>query len=809
MEQTYEVIVNPAWRPFTENDTPGFVGLAICAAVLVGLTFFTYVGNPACTGRRLLILVALRLAALVIAILTALRPSLAVTEIPKVPSTLILVMDISESMSVKDEFNDYARWEVVQRALRKCEPILEQLKVEQDVTVHSYRFAADFNPDTDLFDPNDRPDGKRTDFGTLLKRLYDKHQADRNLRGILVVSDGRDNGTITNPLGEAAKWKGIGCPVFTFGVGQSGTRSNQKDIAFTSITADPSPVPIKSSLNVTGKISAQGFEGAKVDVQLLINDQPVGAPQEVDLSKPTGNEVVLATKAPEKPGEYKVTMKVTRGPVGDVFEENNVIDTYLTVTKEGVRVLVIDRLREELSFLRGALATDKRFDYVEVVRQTDEPLKPEDAAQFDLRNQAFDVVILGDVSPRSLETIDPNFLTLLVEGVVKKRLGLIMIGGINSFGGTPGVEGSTGWQGTPLANILPVKNLTRTPQIQEPVKLILSKEGEAGYITKLDPVREVSAKLWERLNAPSTQLEGYTFIGEPKPGSIVFLKAQKKAEQERDAPALLVGQNVGEGRTVAFGADTTGRRWRRLGQSDPAKPREGLDLHARFWKQMILWAAHQDEVEGNVFVRPEFRRMAVNGRQTFAMGLRDKRGEEITTGDLKYQVLAPGENPDAAKAPKPQRDAKGQSRASFEPKAPGEYRVFVWGEGKDESGADIRGEAQSRFIVYPELSDEMLQIAANPKFMLDLENAANGTSMETPRKADQLANFLEQLRANPLKPLSVKPNLYPDWSRDRRPDDKNPNPRRSSMPWFLPALMVVFVAVLGTEWGLRRAWGMV
>ena len=45
-ERTFNIVLNPAWRPFTDNDAPGFLIIGICAAALVGLTVFTYVGNP-------------------------------------------------------------------------------------------------------------------------------------------------------------------------------------------------------------------------------------------------------------------------------------------------------------------------------------------------------------------------------------------------------------------------------------------------------------------------------------------------------------------------------------------------------------------------------------------------------------------------------------------------------------------------------------------------------------------------------------------------------------------------------------------
>src|SRR5690242_17609776 len=102
-DRIWQVVTNPAWRPITDNDTPGYVLLLAAAAALVALTVWTYVGSAASTPRRIGVLIGLRLTALLLAILLALRPAAAITEIPKLPSTLIIVVDASESMSVRDE----------------------------------------------------------------------------------------------------------------------------------------------------------------------------------------------------------------------------------------------------------------------------------------------------------------------------------------------------------------------------------------------------------------------------------------------------------------------------------------------------------------------------------------------------------------------------------------------------------------------------------------------------------------------------------------------------------------------------------
>ena len=44
--------------------------------------------------------------------------------------------------------------------------------------------------------------------------------------------------------------------------------------------------------------------------------------------------------------------------------------------------------------------------------------------------------------------------------------------------------------------------------------------------------------------------------------------------------------------------------------------------------------------------------------------------------------------------------------------------------------------------------------------------------------------------------MKPKPKYIPDWRVDHSKG-------------FLPIWLAIFVALLGTEWGLRRLWGMV
>jgi hypothetical protein len=179
------------------------------------------------------------------------------------------------------------------------------------------------------------------------------------------------------------------------------------------------------------------------------------------------------------------------------------------------------------------------------------------------------------------------------------------------------------------------------------------------------------------------------------------------------------------------------------------------------------------------------------------MGIKDKHGDEVAGPKMRYQVLRASEEPDESKAKPAERGERGRPRWFYESKEPGEYRVVVWGEGKDDDGKEINGQAEAWFDVYPEISDELVDPSAKDTFLLSLENTARGTAPETVRKADKLPSFVkEELVDKPLRQTNLRARLHPDW-------------RRNGNPWFLPVLLVAFTAILAFEWGLRRVWGMV
>ena len=763
--------LDPAW-PWSFGAI-GIESLILVALILVGLTVWTYAGVRGATSKRIGTLIALRLVALLLACLAVLRPSLAMRDELRVPSTVLVGIDASESMTVQDQHKNQSRWAYLQKVFADCQPQIQELRDKFNTLVIPYRFGADIAD----YDPNGKADGKRTDFGEMLNSLYERHSGERFLRGLLVLSDGADNGTRYPALTLASKWRTLPCPIHTFAFGQTTTSSNQHDIILTGISPEPSPVATKGKLTVRGTVDAPGFENASVRVKLFLDDKEVAA-QDAKLPRTTGNEVRVSCNAPPTPGEVKVTLKIDPLP-GEVTQANNEISTYLTVTKEGISVLYVEgKYRAwEPKFIRYALVQDQSITLWEATRLTDEPPSESEADLFEFEKKHYDVIILGDVTARRLSGGNPAVLDAIRKQVFEKGAGLMMIGGYDTFG-------NSDWSNTKIADLLPVE-LDATGQVQGSVQMVPTFDGLRHYVMRLAENDKDNAALWAKL----PKLDEMTRLGRVKPQSFVLAKSPS------DEP-ILVGQiHYGSGRTLAFAGDTT---WRWCSNE------EGLRAHHQFWRKLILWLAKRDEAEGNVLVMPDTRRLPAGGKLGFAVKLRGKGGVEIPQKDAHFEVTAIG--PQKAETKVPTAQERGEERGTFwKTDLPGEYQLVVTGSGTDVDGKPMTNlpPAKVRFIVYQDDSETSRQ-AADHDFLNKLASAGGGKF----HQADELRQFLRDLTNMPLAQNKAKAKLWPDWRRNPLSHSANDQLAALSQSGVL-VIFLLFVSVLSAEWLLRRLWGFV
>jgi hypothetical protein len=397
--------------------------------------------------------------------------------------------------------------------------------------------------------------------------------------------------------------------------------------------------------------------------------------------------------------------------------------------------------------------------------------------------------------------------------VKDKGMGLLMTGGHATLNGTPGLvpDVSGGWRGVkPIEEILPVT--LEGPRDKEPdnvrYTVVPEPQHQDKYITKLGGTVDESLQLWDRLNTPFkignrptsarfTSLNRFT-PRQVKPGATTYLWAtdgtaavdlKKPPAPARQYP-LLVGTQFGDqnkSRVLVFAAQDT-NLWMTLGATPT---REGKQLHSRFWRQLVLWLAKQDEEDAAAWVRPEFPRLAVGAKQNLRFGLKGPNGAVVTEPKFDVRVIAPGTAPETATPLAQTIGSAGEPLAEYTPRAAGEYIVKLVATGKANE-TEVKGEATARFIAYPEVSDELQRAAADHDFLRKLSTSGGGQF----HRIEDLPTFLTELKNQPLDTIKPKPKYYPDWRRD-------------NSKGFLPTWLIVFAALLLTEWGLRRWWGMV
>jgi uncharacterized membrane protein len=754
---------DPVW-PWSLSGV-GMPALALVALVLIVLTLWTYWDVPRVSKRRVLALIILRLLALLMAGLVLLRPSLASRSDLRLPSTVLFLIDRSGSMTIQDEIDGQSRWDYMRQMLAKAEPVLQKLRDEHNVSVVMYAFAED----ADDYDPNGKPDGKRTDFGKALEKLFGIYGRDRNIRALVVISDGADNGTLFAPVNEPARWR-LPCPTHTFGVGKNTTADRQHDIAITNIVAAPSPVAIKGKLTVKGYVDAPGFVNSKVRMHLFFDDQEVMARDEI-LRLEANNEVTLVADAPTKrpkEGEIRVTLKLDPLP-GELTVANNEISTYVAVTQEGLSVLLVDQPRyPEPQIICDALVPDPRIRVYPAWLRTDEA-SPDQAALFNLEKQHYDVIILGDLSAKRLSGGNQGILEKIQTLVKEQGAGLLMMGGNDSFG-------NSDWKGTPIEDALPVF-LDVRGQVDGKVRIDPTAPGLGRFVMRLLDKSEDNKALWKEL----PELDGMTRLGKEKPGATIL------AVRAGSSDPILVSQDYGKGRTIAFACDTTWR-WQLLGQP---KSEKGKEAHARFWRQMVLWLAHQEEAEGSVRVKLDRRRLDAGEKLPFTVELRGKGGVQAKEAQFDATVVDPS-GVEMVVATAAETDSSRAAGTFWKTDKPGEYRLNVRGRGKDADGQAIpEDRASARFVV--SLNDtEMSRRAADQTFLANLAAAGGGKFY----KAEDLVRFLKDLQNLPLMHEKPRTEFWPNW-------------RGSTLSGFRVLFFLLFVGLLCGEWFCRRYWGLV
>lgn len=744
-------------------DPPWFwAGLALIA---MGVLTWTYLGMYRRSGRPLVVgLLALRALGAAALIVALIKPAWTRVEERLEKPRLAVVLDDSQSMWLSaGNGESTSRYELAKRLIGDSD---FASGLRQRFTVSLFNINGESLDATRL--PAE-PSAEQTDLVRAL-RAASTGRRGRSSAGVLLISDGRD----TTGRESFMSVQDLPTAVYAVGYRSAETSSGTPfDLAVAGVDAPPRTM-VHNTVRIRIAVSKDGGAALDVPVQVelagaLITTERVSLPQD------SSQRVAELSFTPEEAGDFMFTARVPEQP-GERTGRNNAVSFRLRVEAEPIRVLYIEGyLRPEYTFLRDRLGNDPDVDLVTLVRfaSPDELNAGASLAGADLLTQErlkrFDVILLGDFEASLLD--DSAYEA--IERWVSAGGGLLILGGYQNLA-------PRGLVATPLGRVLPVEPATgATTQVNEPFLFELTPEGRAHpalYLTG-DVSRDNEA--WKTL----PHLTGITAVGGVKPGAVVLARHPLPSpyDPERRGHPVLVTQRFGEGVVTLLTADTTWRwsRYPRLGGQPDT-------LYVRFWSQMVRWLAGRDVLS----LKPALQ--ATTDAASYERGKRVnievRRNVAAMIPGTEALAATPSlivRGPDGRNTPVPLSATSDPDMwsASYFPDRGGRFtlaaKLTTTTEFYDEPTRDLTSDTTAFLVQGSPL--ELDDPSANPA---SLQQIATYTGGAFAMIDDQTA--LRQML-----------NTLPDerWSTFET---------RRAVVWNNPALFVLFVVCVCTEWIIRR-----
>lgn len=588
-------------------------------------------------------------------------------------------------------------------------------------------------------------------------------------------------------------------PVFTVAVGASMSFSDFElgPLSYAQAQGDQAPIRILATFHATG------FAGHKAVVEVLDGDTVV-ATETVAIESDDVQHQIRLEVTPRIQGwtTYEVRVRkadiATAGPRDEVAQ-NNSASLLVDNREKHYKIFYFSgRPNWENKFIQQALRKDKSLELTSVLRisaaetkfvyrgknstlanplfegyvsdDLDQPrydeavflrfghdrsLAGKGFPESDLEIFSHQVLVIGEVEANffSQEQFD------LMREFVSKRGGvLLMMGGPHSFS-----EG--GFQNTILAGFLPVlleRKVERGgPAAVSEFAVAPTMEGLLNGAWALHPSSDRNSQLWQEL----PPLKGLNSFAVVRPQATTLAKT-KSEEAVADDQALFAIQRYGEGKTAVFATSST---WQWHMSTDKKDER-----HGTFWRQLMRGLAR--DVPGPIALRGKQDTYIVDREALLEVNIRDQHFEErggLETRLVLTDPLGTGVTPGVEES----LNEVGIYRINFTPQRVGIWKLSL-------SALDADGQVVGTFddaLLVSEDRREYQHARANPQFLQQLADATGGKAFD-------------------LKDIDQIPDQIPYTRRDQAESVIVPL-------WHWPPLFVLLVAVVCSEWFLRRKWG--
>lgn len=798
-----------------------FVMLAVLVGVVYGtIWLYRRETTSGASMRARVWLAVVRSAVLILLLMILLGPALKVQQHRDIRPHVIVLVDESVSMTIRDRYGaerDAARVarflgvdpsevtadapiraELVRRLLNDSdERFLKDLAKRGHV--HVMRFASDdpvaWGPPVTMVLDEPKPeqaDGEATPGptsphardtfeprgqGTNLSRAIRaamRQKTGEPIAAIVVITDGQHNEG-DDPASAAEHAAAQNIPVFTLGMGDA---AEPRNIKVAQMWA-PDSVFRDDPFVVEAQVEADGFEGHAVRVQLVAKevaaDGSAGAEftidsEQVTFTGPQAERRVQFEYTPDQAGDYVISVRVE--PVaGEVLENDNARSLPVKVLSDQARVLLVSGAPSwEYRMVATLLKRDKTVNLSCWLQTMDEDMRQEGNTVIDRLPSTppelfeYDVVIFLDPDPAEFNEV---WIEALHKFLADHAGGVMWVAGPKftarflTFSRTSSMRDLLPVQVGELS-ALDIETLVMTHPKDWPIKV--AAEGADHVLMRLDKDPLVNQQMWDVMPGIYWSFP----VKRAKPGAKVLAEHTNPRLRTRDGqrPLLVAGQ-FGPGRTVYMGFNGTWR-WRKLGEK----------FFDQYWVQSVRYLA-----EGRLLGEKKRGRISID-RDVYPIGSRVQ---------VSAKLYDEGFDPLAAEVVGAALSGPEGGEQTFElravPGQPGDFEgtVVATQVGLNEIAIVLAGGSAGSVRVARQLTVEVPRVEfADPRLNKALLRELAG------KTADQGGKYFEIDEAEALAAA------IPDRS-ERIVVNRDPKPL-----WASSRTLVLLLALLTVEWALRK-----
>jgi hypothetical protein len=776
-----------ALQVFLRHPWAGVAVLLLLAAA-AGYALLLYRKETTLTRGRRSLLGVLRALVLAGVVLLLFEPVLGFETILKLPRTVLVLLDVSESMGLKDARTNEDEVRSAALALGRASfknPGLPLSETARSAVTAATRLdlakAILAHPETNVFEHlgrtckvryfafGDRLDpaagegevlpaalraaGARapaTRLGSALEEAVTRYSG-QSIAGIVVLTDGAVNAGL-EPLAVAQRFQDRGIPICPVGIGLPGPL----DVRLERLLV-PDTVFHQDIVPVRVQLGSRGFVNRTVNLTATLNGRKVAGKVVRLTGRPQFEELTFTPD--QESGTANLEMSITPLPE-EATGANNRLTKNLRILGDKIKVLYVEgKPRWEYRYLRRVLLRDHRLEVKFLLTEGDRDLAAasdeylDDFPEAAARAFHFDLVILGDV-PASY--FSPVQLQRLEELVRERGGSCLMLAGRRHAPGS--------YAGTPLEALLPVKlRGAAYRDVDDELHPVVTAAGAEHPVTALDASREVSQERWGLVRPLHrlAQLDG------PKPAATVLAELSADAGR-RDSYPLIAWQRYGSGKALFVGTD---QLWR-------LRFKEGDKYHARFWGQAIQFLTLSRLLGENQRIRLETdrREYRTGERIQLTANVLNESFEPVKTA--QFTALVERLKPDREPIPvrlEPVPNMAGLYQGAFVAEKAGDYRLTV-----PEADRPLANQAD-------------FQVESAPLELLE------------PAMQEDLLRKLAEVSGGHYFALQEFPALVQKIAGEERVTVV----RREKDLWDVPAVLVALLGLLGAEWLLRRKYDLI